>query len=143
MGDTPDRNAGDARRLNIGGMPTPPTALLSIACVIVIAVAYASLVTIRVMRGALLRGGYANGWVTPLAIALAALSVLIALPLIRAGRRWLQVRGAVASGDIVTARVTRSEARALGFIAIGYASAQAILVLVALIMWVELTTTSV
>ena len=131
MGDTPDRNAGDARRLNIGGMPTPPTALLSIACVIVIAVAYASLVTIRVMRGALLRGGYANGWVTPLAIALAILSVLIALPLIRAGRRWLQVRGAVASGDIVTARVTRSEARALGFIAIGYASAQAILVLVA------------
>ena len=131
MGATSSHESSDARRLNIGGMPSPPSALILCAGVAVIAAAYASLVTIRVMRGALLEGGYASRWVTPLSLLLALASVAIALPLIRAFLRWLEVRRAVARGDVVAARVTRSTARAQGFIAIGYASAQLILVLVA------------
>lgn len=123
--------SGDARRLNIGGMPSPPTALLLTACALVIAVAYASLVTIDVLRGALLQGGYANAWVTPLTLLLALVSLLIALPLRSAFARWRDVRRAVAAGDVAAARVTGSAARAQGLIAIGYAAAQAILVLAA------------
>src|SRR6201996_2414987 len=131
MGASSDRTVGDARRLNIGGMPSPPTALLLSACVIVLAVAAASLLTVAVLRGALLAAGDASLWVTPLSLLLAAASVLIAWPLIRAARRWLAVRRAVAAGDVAAARVTRSDARNQGWIAIGYACAQAILVLAA------------
>ena len=56
-----DIAGGSARRLNIGGMPSPPTVLLFAALVLVTAVEAASLYTIAVLRDALLQGGLA-GW---------------------------------------------------------------------------------
>ena len=134
MGATTEPMPGDARRLNIGGMPSPPTALLSTACAMVIAVGAASLFTVGTLRDALLGNSYASWWVTALSVLLALASVLIAWPLIRAFRGWREVRRAVARGDLVAARVTRSGAQSQGLIAIGYACAQFIVVVAALFL---------
>ena len=134
MGATSEPVPGDARRLNIGGMPSPPTALLLTASAIVLAVGAAGLFTTAILRDALLASGYAGWWVNALSVTLAFASVLIAFPLIRAAKGWRQVRRAVAGGDLAAARVTRSGARSQSLIAIGYASAQIIAVLAALFL---------
>ena len=121
--------SGPARRLNIGGMPSAPTALLFTAFAMVVLVEAASFYTIGAMRGALLRGGFANWLVSATAGLLVLASVVIALPLIRAFIRWRQVHRAVADNDVVAARATRSEARNQAWIAIGYGFAQFIAVL--------------
>ena len=120
---------GSERRLNIGGMPAAPTGLLLAACVLVVLVAAASLYTIAVMRDALLHGGFANWWASAASVLLALASILIVLPLIRTIVRWRDVRRAVAHGDLVAARVTRSDAHNQGWITIGYAFAQFIVAL--------------
>ncbi len=119
-----------ARQLNIGGMPSAPTLLLVAAFVIGILVAAASLYTISVMRAALLQGGFSSGLVSAASLLLALASVLLALPLFRAFRGWRDVRRAVAGGDVVAARVSRSDARNQCWIAIGYGFAQFMIVLV-------------
>ena len=121
---------GPARQLNIGGMPAAPTALLLITLVTAILIAADSLYTIGVMRAALLQGGFSSGLVSAVSVLLALVSVLLALPLVRAFLRWRDVRRAVARGDVVAARVSRSEARNQCWIAIGYAFAQFMIVLV-------------
>jgi polar amino acid transport system permease protein len=118
------------RRMNTGGMPALPTGLLLAACAVVIAVEAAGLYTIAVLRMALLQGGY-GWWATPACLLLALVSVLIAVPLIRAFLRWRDARRAIAPADVVAARVTGSEARNQAWIAIGYGCAQLIAVLLA------------
>jgi polar amino acid transport system permease protein len=123
--------AGAARRLNIGGMPSPPTALLFAALVLVTIVEAASLYTIATLRDALLQSGVASWLVSALSGLLALASVLIALPLNRAFMRWRDVRHAVAGNDVVAARAARSEAQGRGWIVMGYVFAQFIAVLFA------------
>ncbi|HEY5084547.1 MAG TPA: hypothetical protein VII48_08505, partial [Rhizomicrobium sp.] len=105
---------GAARRLNIGGMPSPPTALLFAALVLVTIVEAASLYTIAVLRDALLQSGVASWLVSAMAGFLILASVLIALPLTRAFLRWRDVRRAVADNNVVAARAARSEAQGRG-----------------------------
>ena len=126
-----DIAGGSARRLNIGGMPSPPTALLFAALVLVTAVELASLYTITVLRDAVLQSGGARWLVTGLSGLLAVASILIALPLNRAFMRWRDVRRAVADNDVVAARAARSEAQSRGWIVMGYMFAQFIVVLFA------------
>ncbi len=121
--------SGSGRRLNIGGMPSTPTALLLAAFAMVILVEAGSLYTISVVRAALIRGGFASWFASATSVLLALASVLIALPLVRAFLRWRDARRAVARGDIVAARVTGSGARNQGWITIGYVFAQFIVVL--------------
>ena len=97
----------------------------------VIAVGAASLFTVAALRDALLGNGFASWWVTAPSVLLALVSVLIALAPDPAFRGWRDVRRAVARGDVVAARVTRSGAQSQGLIAIGYACAQLIAVLAA------------
>jgi polar amino acid transport system permease protein len=124
--DNPD---APSRQLTIGGMPSAPTALLFAAFAVVILVEAASLYTIAVMRAALLQGGFANGLVSAASVTLAVVSVLITWPLIRAFMGWRDARRAVAQGDVVAARVTGSGARGQGWIAIGTAFAQFVVVM--------------
>ena len=126
-----DMAGGSARRLNIGGMPSLPTALLFAALVLVTVVDATSLYTIVVLRDALLQGGFTSWLVSALSGLLALASVLIALPLTRAFRRWRDVRRAVADNDVVAARAARSEAQSRGWIVMGYVFAQFIVVLFA------------
>ena len=136
MGDTVQRASDDvagtpgaARRLNIGGMPSAPDALLVVTFAIVIAVESGSFYTIGVLRDVLLQSGVA-GWAVLAASAFLALaSILVLLPLIRAVLRWRDVRRAIVRNDVVAARVTRSGGRDQSWITIGYASAQFIVVL--------------
>ena len=102
-----DMAGGSARRLNIGGMPSAPTALLFAALVLVTIVEAASLYTITVLRDALLQSGVPSWLVSALSGLLAFASILIALPLTRAFMRWREVRRAVAGNDIVAARAAK------------------------------------
>ncbi len=115
--------SGSARRLNIGGMPSAPTALLLVAFVVAVLVEAASFVTLSALREALRQNGSA-GWFVLVTIALAALvSALIAVPLVRAFVQWTHARRAVANHDVTQARVTGSRARNQGWVAIGYSFA--------------------
>jgi len=130
---TPQASSGDApeqpRRLNIGGMPSAPTDLLLAAIGVVALVEAVSFTTIAVLRAALLQAGFAS-WLAWAALAILALaSVAILLPLVQAFLGWRDVRRAVAQGDVVAARVTRAAARDHGWITIGYAAAQFVIVL--------------
>jgi polar amino acid transport system permease protein len=122
---------GSARRLNIGGMPSPPTALLFAVLVLVTIVEAASLYTIAVLRDALLQSGVASWLTSALSGLLILASILIALPLTRAFLRWRDVRRAVASNDVVAARAARSEAQGRAWVVMGYVFAQFIAVLFA------------
>ena len=123
---TPER----ARRLDIGGMPAVPTALLLSAFAIVALIEAGSFNTISAARHALLQGGVADWLVSALSAILALASLALLLPMIRAFLRWRDVGRAVTRNDIVAARVTRSEAREQSWIAIGYAAAQFVIVLI-------------
>jgi polar amino acid transport system permease protein len=118
-----------SRQLTIGGMPSAPTALLLATFVIVILVEAASLYTIMVMRAALMQGGFAGWLVSAASVLLAAVSVLITWPLVRAFMGWRDARRAVAQGDVVAARVAGSGARGQGWIAIGFGFAQFVVVM--------------
>lgn len=119
------------RRLNIGGMPSAPTALLLSALLLAALVEAASLYTIGALRQALLHNGFADVLVSGLSVPLVLASFLIALPLARAFARWLDVRRAIQSNDVVAARGARSEAQGRGWIALGYGFAQFVIVLLA------------
>ena len=111
------------RRLNIGGMPSAPTALLITAFAVAALVGAASFTTLGVMRDALLQNGFA-GWFVFATIALAALvSALIAVPLVRAFIQWTHARRAAADKDVTRARVMGSGARNQSWITIGYSFA--------------------
>ena len=115
--------SGSARRLNIGGMPSAPTALLLVAFAVAVLVEAASFTTLGVLRDALLQNGFA-GWFVFAAIALAALvSALIAVPLVRAFIQWTHARRAAADKDVTRARVMGSGARNQSWITIGYSFA--------------------
>jgi polar amino acid transport system permease protein len=120
---------GTARRLNIGGMPSAPSALLLVALVMASAVEVGSLYTIAKLWQALLLAGFKGWFVTGASLALALLSAMIALPQIQSLLRWRDVRHAIACGDVVAARVTRSRALNQSWIALGYSFAQFIAML--------------
>lgn len=126
--------SGAGRRLNIGGMPPAPTALLLCALVLTAAVVAASLYAIWVLRRALLADGVAGGLASGLGVALALASLLIVLPLLKTFAGWQTVRHAIDRGDVAAARAARSVAGARGWIAVGAVFAQAVAVLLALFL---------
>jgi polar amino acid transport system permease protein len=122
--------ASRERRLDIGGMPSMPTALFLSALAGVAVTIASSWYTIAALRQALLGNNF-NGWWLPAGVALLALaSAWIALPLYRAFKSCSEVRAAARRGDIVAARVARSQARVQSWICLGYALSQFICVLV-------------
>lgn len=121
---------GHERRLDIGGMPSKPTALFLSALLGAVATMAASWYTIGALREVVL-GNKLDGWWVPAGVALLGLaSACIALPLYRAFNRYERVRAAAARGDIVAARVARSEACVQSWITLGYTLTQFIAVLV-------------
>ncbi|HTK00737.1 MAG TPA: amino acid ABC transporter permease [Bordetella sp.] len=122
-------SARGERRLDIGGMPSAPTALFLCALVAVAITIASSWYTIGVLREVALRNKF-DGWWVPAGVALLGLaSACIALPLYRAFKRCREVRAAAARRDIVAARVARSQARVQSWIALGYTLTQFIVVL--------------
>jgi polar amino acid transport system permease protein len=121
--------AGRERRLDIGGMPSMPTALFLVALVAVAVTIASSWHTIDALRAVLL-GTRLDGWWVPAGAAILGLaSAWIALPLYRTFKRCREVRAAAARQDIVAARVARSQARVLSWIVLGYTLSQFICVL--------------
>ena len=117
------------RRLNIGGMPSAPTALFLAAVALAILAEAAGLITLNAMREALLQNGFAGWFVSTAIAALALVSALTAMPLVRAFIQWRGVRRAIADNDVAQARVTASGARNQSWIAIGYTFALSLAVL--------------
>jgi polar amino acid transport system permease protein len=121
--------ANRERRLDIGGMPSMPTALFLSALMAVAVTIASSWYTIGALRAALL-GTKLDGWWVPAGAALLGLaSAWIALPLYRAFKRCREVRAAATRADIVAARVARSQARVQSWIVLGYTLSQFICVL--------------
>ena len=119
---------GQSRRLQAGAMPSPPTALFLVALVAAILAVADSWYTIAMTREAL-SSEFAGWWVSAISALLAFASILVTLPLIRSFSQWLNVRHALAINDAAMARLARSRACDQGWIAIGYALAQFIIVL--------------
>jgi polar amino acid transport system permease protein len=121
--------AGRERRLDIGGMPSMPTALFIAALVAVAVTITSSWYTIDALRAVLLANRL-DGWWVPAGVALLGLaSSWIAIPLYRTFKRCWEVRAAAARRDIVAARVARSQARVQSWIVLGYTLSQFICVL--------------
>jgi polar amino acid transport system permease protein len=118
-----------ARRLNAGGIPSRPTALLLAALMTSTLVVADSWYTIAVMREALRSGGFAGWFVSATSVFLGFASILVALPLIRAFGQWRNVRSALTRDDVVAARLAQSGARDQSWIAVGYTLTQFIVVL--------------
>ncbi|HKD47911.1 MAG TPA: amino acid ABC transporter permease [Rhizomicrobium sp.] len=116
--------SGSARRLNIGGIPTAPTAMFLVVLSIVVVVEAGSLYTIRELWAALRLAGFESWFVAGASALLALASVLIALPLTSAFMRWRDVRRAIARNDVVAARIARSDALNRCWITLGYIFAQ-------------------
>jgi polar amino acid transport system permease protein len=125
----PDDGADPAsRRLNIGGMPLPPTALWLVALVVVAAAVASSAVTLVAGHSAMRAGGVTGLWLDAAVVLLGLASCLVVVPLVRGARRCAEVRRAGAAGDVVAARVARAQARDQSWMAIGYTLAQFIVV---------------
>jgi polar amino acid transport system permease protein len=120
---------GHGRRLSIGGMPSAPGALWLTALLVVAGVVASSWYTLSAARGALSGTQAGGAWVDIAAVLLALASVVVVVPLVLAFRRSADVRSAAARKDAVAARVARSKALDLCWMAIGYAMAQLIVVL--------------
>lgn len=120
---------GPARRLNTGGMPSPPTALFLTSLVAVTLVIAGSCYTIAVTLEALHGSGLPGWLVSAISAILGLASIMVLRPLIRAFKYWMGVRSAVASSDVFAARLARSQACDQSWISIGYTLAQFIVVL--------------
>ncbi len=117
-----------AHRLNAGGLPRAPTALLLIALASVTLVVAGSLYIILVVHNAL-RSEFPGWLVSATSVMLAMAAFLITRPLSRAFIQWRAVRQALVSGDIFSARLATTQARDQAWIAVGYALAQFVIVL--------------
>jgi polar amino acid transport system permease protein len=122
--------AGAGRRLSMGGMPCAPTSLLLASIVAVAAVVLGSWYTVAVIRAAFLAVHFDGLWVNAIAVLLALLSIAVVLPVVRALRACGRIRDAAARQDVAAARGARSEARDQCFIALGYALAQLVAIVV-------------
>ncbi|MFC0400177.1 amino acid ABC transporter permease [Paraburkholderia rhizosphaerae] len=128
--DVMPSRTGNGRRLRIGGMPCAPTSLLVASILAVAVVVLGSWYTVAVMRASFLEAHFEGAWVNAAAMLLAVLSVVIVLPVIRALKACGRIRDAAARRDLAEARGARSGARDQCYIALGYALAQLVVILV-------------
>ncbi|GAB2914896.1 hypothetical protein GCM10027093_61840 [Paraburkholderia jirisanensis] len=122
--------AGNGRRLRMGATPCVPTSLVLASIASVAVVVLGSWYTVAVMRTALLSAHFDDVWVNALSVVLALLSIPIVLPVVRALRACGRIRDAAAHEDLAEARGARSGARDQCFVALGYALAQLVVILV-------------
>ncbi|TDY52202.1 amino acid ABC transporter membrane protein (PAAT family) [Paraburkholderia rhizosphaerae] len=111
-------------------MPCAPTSLLVASILAVAVVVLGSWYTVAVMRASFLEAHFEGAWVNAAAMLLAVLSVVIVLPVIRALKACGRIRDAAARRDLAEARGARSGARDQCYIALGYALAQLVVILV-------------
>jgi polar amino acid transport system permease protein len=128
---TPATIAGSlerARRLNVGGLPSAPTALFLLALVTVTLVVADSWYTIALTHSALRGSPLISSLVLAISALLALASILVTIPVIRAFRQWRDAHRALTRKDIAEARLARSGACEQSWVAMGYALAQLIIV---------------
>ncbi|MFC0698742.1 amino acid ABC transporter permease [Paraburkholderia humisilvae] len=121
---------GNGRRLRMGGMPCAPTSLLCTSMLAVAVVVLGSWYTVAVIRASFLAAHFDGAWVNPVAVLLALLSIAVVLPVIHALKACGRIREAAARRDSAEARGARSGARDQCFIALGYALAQLVVIVV-------------
>jgi polar amino acid transport system permease protein len=114
----------------MGRAPCVPTSLLLASIAAVVAVVTGSWYTVAVMRASFVAAGFNGAWINALAVVLGLLSIALVMPVVRALRACGRIRDAAARGDLAQARGARSDARDQCFIALGYALAQLVVVVV-------------
>ena len=118
-----------SRRLNIGGMPSAPSALLLIAALIVALTIASSWLTLYSGHAALASVDIQGVWLDAIAIILALGSLFVVRPLYRALKYSQDVRAAATRNDISAARVARSSAKDQAWIALGFSLGQLLVVM--------------
>ncbi len=117
------------RRFRAGNPPTTSSIHATVTLLVCILVTAASWATLLRIRAALASLGYA-GMVVDIVLSVTALAAtLIAFPALRGLRQLRQARHALAAGDLIAARVAMAESRTRCWIALGYATAQALVLL--------------
>ncbi|OLL31716.1 polar amino acid ABC transporter permease [Burkholderia sp. SRS-W-2-2016] len=129
-GDVIPGPAGNGRRLKMGRAPSVPTSLLLASIAAVALVVAGSWYTVAAMRASFLAAHFDGAWVNALAVVLAVLSIAVVVPVVRALKASARIRDAAARRDLAEARAARSDARDQCFIALGYALAQLVVVVV-------------
>lgn len=118
-----------SRRLDMGGMPRVPVGLFLFALVASAIVMLGSWYTLFAMAKGLEQGDFYGWWVPAGSILLGLASVIIVRPVIGAFKHSGRLRHAAANNDIVAARIARTDAATQCWIALSYALAQLIVVL--------------
>jgi polar amino acid transport system permease protein len=133
-GDRAMPSAGDGpdggRHFGAGAPPRDATGPATSALIVAGLVILGSWATLRSVRDALVILGHASGVASGLLVLLAVAAVCLMVPALRGMRLARQAKLAVAGGDLIAARVAAAASRNLTWITVGYAAAQAILLLV-------------
>lgn len=117
------------RSLNVGGVGPPPTGLLLVGLITVSVAVAGSWYTVAVLREVVDASLSANAWPDVLWGLLMAGCATVAWPLCRAFMSSRIVRRATVDGDVVAARVARSDVRLRCWVSIGYSAALILIVL--------------
>ncbi|NYT65429.1 amino acid ABC transporter permease [Alcaligenaceae bacterium] len=113
----------------MGGMPVVPVGLFLFALVAAAIVMFGSWYTIIAMGKGLEVAEMYGWWVPAGSILLGLVSLIVAQPVIGAFKQCRILSRAAANKDVVAARIARTEARTQCWIALSYALAQLIVIL--------------
>jgi polar amino acid transport system permease protein len=121
--------ASGPRRFRAGEPPRDPTSAVTVALIVAALVILASWGTLRDLHAALATLKQNGPLVSTLIVILGLAALYPAIPWIRARKAAVESRRALASSDVIAARIAAASARTEVWICIGYAAAQALILL--------------
>jgi polar amino acid transport system permease protein len=123
------------RHFRAGTPPNTSRIMTYTALLVCAAVVVAGWLTLREVRAALSATPQGVGTVANVLLAASALvAILILYPAVQGLRTTQQARRALAAGDLIAARVAMAESRTWSWIALGYSTAQVLVVLAMLFL---------
>ncbi len=132
---TNETSPAGERRFRAGTPPNTSRIMTYTALLVCAAVVVASWLTLLDVRAALSAPPQGVGTVANALLAASALvAILIMYPAVQGLRTTHQARRALAAGDLIAARVAMAESRTWSWIALGYSTAQVLVVLAMLFL---------
>jgi polar amino acid transport system permease protein len=118
-----------SRRFRASEPPRDPTSAVTVALIVAALVVLASWGTLRDLQAALATLGQGGPFVSAMIAVLGLAALYPAVPGLRGRKAAAEARRALAASDVIAARVAAASARTQVWICIGYASAQALVLL--------------
>ncbi len=120
---------GDDRRFHAGAAPSDATGTAIAALTVAVLVVFLSWATLRNLRDALITLDVDNSFADGLLLLLGVAAIFLLAPAVRGKKRAEAAKRALASDDLIGARVATAAARSLIWITFGYAVAQVLVLL--------------